>query len=156
MVGMTIGIIGAGTIGGTLARRLRALGHEVAIANSRGPESLRDFAAETGAKAVTAKEAARSGEIVIVSIPEKGVTALPKDLFDGVPADVAVVDTGNYYPFRDGDIPAVLQEGKVLSAVYRVGPHKTSTGTPMGYALRLLVEPKAEFRSSTDQLAVAN
>ena len=58
---MKIGIIGAGMIGGTLARRLTALGHEVAITNSRGPETLRDLAAETGARAVTAAEAARSG-----------------------------------------------------------------------------------------------
>jgi predicted dinucleotide-binding enzyme len=112
---MKIGIIGAGMIGGTLARRLRGLGHDVSIANSRGPESLRDFAADTGARAVTARDAARSGDIVIVSIPEKGVTSLPKDLFDGVPADVAVVDTGNYYPARDGDIPAI-EAGKVESA----------------------------------------
>ena len=60
---MRIGIIGAGQIGGTLARRLTSLGHEVAIANSRGPDTLRALAAETGAKAVTASEAARSGEI---------------------------------------------------------------------------------------------
>lgn len=56
---MKIGIIGAGNIGGTLARRLRALGQEVFVANSRGPETLADLARETGAKAVTAKDAAR-------------------------------------------------------------------------------------------------
>jgi 8-hydroxy-5-deazaflavin:NADPH oxidoreductase len=56
---MKIGIIGAGMIGATLARRLTALGHEVVIANSRGPETLREFAAETGARAVTAVEAAQ-------------------------------------------------------------------------------------------------
>jgi hypothetical protein len=59
-------------------------------------------------------------------------------------------------PVRDGEPPPALQEGKVLSAIYRVGPHKTSTGTPMGYALRLLVEPKADFRSSDQPLALAN
>ena len=55
-------------------------------------------------------------------------------------------------------LPEALRQGKVLSAVYRVGPHKTSTGTPMGYALRLLVEPKSDFQSSAanQQLAVAN
>ena len=50
-------------------------------------------------------------------------------------------------PVRDGELPVALQEGKVLSAIYRVGPHKTSTGTPMGYALRLLVEPKSNTES---------
>lgn len=112
---MKIGIIGAGMIGGTLARRLRSLGNDVAIANSRGPETLRDLAAEIGATAVTVTEAARSGEIVVVSIPERAVADLPKGLFAGVPADVVVIDTGNYYPARDGRIRAI-DEGQIESA----------------------------------------
>jgi predicted dinucleotide-binding enzyme len=112
---MRIGIIGAGSIGGTLAKRLTALGHEVAVANSRGPETLRDLAAETGARPVTVAEAARSGEIVIVTIPQRAVTELPKDLFVGVPESVVVVDTGNYYPARDGRIDAI-EGGQVESA----------------------------------------
>lgn len=102
---MKIGIIGAGQIGGTLARRFTQLGHEVSVANSRGPETLKDLAAETGAKPVTVREAARAGQVVIVTIPEAKVRDLPKDLFTGVPEDVVVVDTGNYYPQqRDGKI----------------------------------------------------
>lgn len=112
---MRIGIIGAGHIGGTLARRLTALGHEVVIANSRGPETLRELAAETGARAVTVEEAARGGEVVVVTIPQKAVPDLPKDLFAGVPEDVVVVDTGNYYPSRDGRINAI-EAGQVESA----------------------------------------
>jgi predicted dinucleotide-binding enzyme len=105
---MKIGIIGAGHIGGTLARRLTALGHEVSIANSRGPETLKDLARETGAKPVTVPEAARAGELVIVTIPEKNIPRLPSRLFAGVPADVVVVDTGNYYPRqRDGRIEPI-------------------------------------------------
>jgi 8-hydroxy-5-deazaflavin:NADPH oxidoreductase len=111
---MKIGIIGAGFIGGTLARQLTALGHEVAIANSRGPETLRDLAAETGARAVTATEAARGGEIVVVTIPQQAVANLPGDLFAGVPEEVVVVDTGNYYPSRDGRIDAI-EEGQTDS-----------------------------------------
>ena len=106
---MRIGIIGAGMIGETLARRIGQLGHQVAIANSRGPETLRDLASEVGATAVTAREAARSGEIVVITIPERAVPDLPRDLFAGVPADVVVIDTGNYYPTRDGRIPAIEQ-----------------------------------------------
>jgi hypothetical protein len=113
---MKIGIIGAGNIGGTLTRRFRALGHEVLVANSRGPETLRELAKETGAKAVTAKEAARAGEVVIVTIPEGHIPELPKDLFAGVPDNVVVVDTGNYYPrHRDGrirEIEAGLTESR--------------------------------------------
>ena len=104
---MRIGIIGAGHIGGTLARRFTALGHEVSIANSRGPETLAGLARETGARPVTPREAARAGDLVIVTIPERSVPELPADLFDGVPDDVIVVDTGNYYPQRDGRIDEI-------------------------------------------------
>ncbi|HKF61686.1 MAG TPA: NADPH-dependent F420 reductase [Dongiaceae bacterium] len=105
---MKIGIIGAGKIGGTLTRRLTALGHKVSVANSRGPKSLAGLAAETGAKAVSVEEAARSGELVVVTIPEKNVPQLPRNLFDGVAREVVVVDTGNYYPRqRDGRIDGI-------------------------------------------------
>ena len=108
---MKIGIIGAGQIGGTLTRRLTALGHKVSVANSRGPKSLGSLAAETGAKAVSVEEAARSGELVVVTIPEKNIPELPRTLFDGVAREVVVVDTGNYYPRqRDGRIDGI-EEG---------------------------------------------
>lgn len=107
---MKIGIIGAGQIGGTLTRRLTDLGHEVSVANSRGPETLTDLAEETGATPVTVREAARAGQVVVVTIPEANVRDLPEDLFDGVPEDVVVVDTGNYYPReRDGRIEEIEQ-----------------------------------------------
>jgi predicted dinucleotide-binding enzyme len=104
---MNIAIIGSGMVGSTLARRLARLGHIVSIANSRGPDTLRQFAAEIGATAVAASDAARSGGIVIVAIPERAVMDLPKDLFAGVAADTVVIDTGNYYPSRDGQITAI-------------------------------------------------
>ncbi len=72
------------------------------------------LARETGAKAVTAREAARAGEVVIVTIPEGKIPNLPKDLFAGVPNDVVVVDTGNYYPQRDGRI-AAIEDGMIES-----------------------------------------
>jgi predicted dinucleotide-binding enzyme len=111
---MKIGIIGAGNIGGTLTRCLAALGHAVSVANSRGPETLRDLAAETGATAVSVTEAARDKDLVVVTIPEKNVPNLPDDLFAGTD-DVVIVDTGNYYPQqRDGRIDAI-EEGTVES-----------------------------------------
>src|SRR6266508_2209218 len=95
---MQIGIIGAGNIGGTLARHLARLGHQVSIANSRGPDSLTVLAAEIGATPVSVVDAANAGEVVIVSIPQKAVPDLPRWLFANVPGSVIVVDTGNYYP----------------------------------------------------------
>lgn len=105
---MKIGIIGAGQIGSALTRRLSKLGHQVSVANSRGPETLAGLVQETGAKAVTVAEGARAGELVVVTIPEAKVRNLPKNLFEGVPSDVVIVDTGNYYPQqRDGRIEEI-------------------------------------------------
>ncbi len=108
---MKIGIIGAGRIGGTLTRRLTALGHEVSVANSRGPETLLDLQAETGATPAQVGDVAKGAEIVIVTIPEKAVPTLPKDLFDDAAEGFVVIDTNNYYPQRDGRIAGIEDEG---------------------------------------------
>ncbi|MEU3319186.1 NAD(P)-binding domain-containing protein [Streptomyces sp. NPDC006785] len=104
---MKIGIIGAGNIGGNLTRRLTALGHEVAVANSRGPQTLTALAEETGAKPVTVPEAAQGAQVVVVAVPLKAVPHLPAGFLDGAAENAAVVDTGNYYPQRDGRIAAI-------------------------------------------------
>jgi len=104
---MKIGIIGAGHIGGTLTRRFTQLGHEVRVANSRGPETLGELAAETGAIPVSAPDAVRDADVVVVTIPEKAIPNLPSGLFGNARADAVVIDTGNYYPKRDGLIPAI-------------------------------------------------
>ncbi|MEU5631199.1 NADPH-dependent F420 reductase [Streptomyces rishiriensis] len=109
---MKIGIIGAGNIGGNLTRRLTALGHDVAVANSRGPQTLTDLAKETGATPVPVGEAARDAEIVVVTVPLKAVPSLPSGLLDGAADGVVVIDTNNYYPQqRDGRIAAIEDEG---------------------------------------------
>jgi 8-hydroxy-5-deazaflavin:NADPH oxidoreductase len=105
---MEIGIIGAGNIGGALTRRFTAVGHNVKIANSRGPQTLEKLAAETGATPVDVRDAVKGVDVIVVTIPEKHVEDLPKGLFAEVPDSVAVVDTGNYYPRqRDGRIEAI-------------------------------------------------
>ncbi len=105
---MKIGIIGAGNIGGNLTRRLTALGHEVSVANSRGPETLAELAAETGARAVPVEQAADGAEVVIVTVPQKNVPDLPPGVVDRAADGAVVVDTGNYYPQqRDGRIDPI-------------------------------------------------
>jgi predicted dinucleotide-binding enzyme len=104
---MKIGIIGAGHIGGTLVRHFRQLGHEVSVANSRGPASLRALAEETGAMPVTVQDAVRDKDVVVVTIPEKSIPALPKNVFQAARPDTVVIDTGNYYPQRDGRIDEI-------------------------------------------------
>ncbi|MFF1625644.1 NADPH-dependent F420 reductase [Streptomyces sp. NPDC058272] len=109
---MKIGIIGAGNIGGNLTRRLTALGHDVSVANSRGPHTLTALAEETGATPVKVEEAARGAEVVVVTVPMKAVPDLPPGLLDEAADGVAVIDTGNYYPQqRDGKIAAIEDEG---------------------------------------------
>lgn len=105
---MKIGVVGAGAVGGTLARLLARLGHQVSMANSRGPESLTALATGIGASPVSIVDAAKAAEMVIVAIPTKAVPYLPRELFANVPGSVVVVDTGNYHPeLRDGRIDAI-------------------------------------------------
>jgi hypothetical protein len=107
---MKIGIIGAGNIGGALARRCTGLGHEVAIANSRGADTLGEVAQQTGATAVTAEEAPREAKLVIVTIPMKNVTSLPRDLLSSLGGTV-VVDTCNYYPRQRDGLIGEIEDG---------------------------------------------
>jgi hypothetical protein len=107
-VTMNIGIIGAGNIGGTLARRFVTLGHHVAVANSRDPETIESFALECGATAAWASEAAHGADVVVVTVPEKDVPNLPDNFLKGAADDVVVIDTCNYYPKeRDGRIKEI-------------------------------------------------
>lgn len=109
---MRIGIIGAGNIGGALTRRLRELGHDVAVSNSRAPETLADLAAETGARAVSSAEAANDALVVIITIPEKNISQLPVGVLSGAAPGAVFVDTGNYYPQqRDGLIAEIEADG---------------------------------------------
>src|SRR4051812_24828762 len=99
---MKIGIIGSGNIGATSARLFVRAGHEVALSNSRGGEGLESLVAELGekAQATTIESAARFGEVVLVSIPFGKFESLPAEAFKGK----VVMDAGNYYPQRDGQI----------------------------------------------------
>jgi 8-hydroxy-5-deazaflavin:NADPH oxidoreductase len=96
----TLGIIGSGMIGGTVARLSVAAGYHVVVSNSRGPETLAELAAELGplATAGTAEQAAEAGDLVVVSIPVKAFGEIPVKPLAGKP----VLDTGNYSPQRDG------------------------------------------------------
>ncbi|MDT7664598.1 MAG: 8-hydroxy-5-deazaflavin:NADPH oxidoreductase [Pseudonocardiales bacterium] len=105
---MRIGIIGAGMIGGTLTRKLARLGHEVRVANSRDPQTLAELAAETGATAVWAEDAAADADVVIVSIPQKNVPDLAPGIVSKSITGAPVIETNNYYPHqRDGRIDAI-------------------------------------------------
>ncbi|WP_425436136.1 NADPH-dependent F420 reductase [Micromonospora avicenniae] len=109
-VAMRIGVIGSGHVGGNLTRRLSAVGHEVTVANSRGPQTLRALGGETGAETGTVEDAIQRSDLVVVAVPLMAVPDLPSELVAGK----IVVDADNYYPDRDGDIPE-LMDGKASS-----------------------------------------
>jgi 8-hydroxy-5-deazaflavin:NADPH oxidoreductase len=109
----TIGLIGAGMIGGTVARLAVAAGHDVVLSNSRGPETLAELVAELGpnARAATPAEAAETGDLVVATIPLSGYRSLPVKPLAGK----VVIDTTNYYPSRDGQFPE-LDNGSTTSS----------------------------------------
>lgn len=163
---MKIGIIGAGHIGGTLARRLVAVGHDVKITNSRGPQTLVDLARESGAKAVTVADAVKDVGLIIVTIPEKNIPVLGRSVFAHIPADVVIVDTGNYYPReRDGRI-AAIEEGmpesvwmsgqigrpviKVFNNIY--AQHLLENGKPYGTVGRIALPVAGDDAAAKKQV----
>ncbi len=109
----TIGLIGAGRIGSQLARLGVANGYDVVLSNSRGPETLSALVAELGAKAraATPAEAAKAGDVVVVTIPLKYYRSVPVEPLVGK----IVIDTNNYYPQRDGHIPELDNERTTTS-----------------------------------------
>lgn len=110
---MKIGILGVGHIGKTLALKLSAAGHDVKVANSRGPETIEADVLASGARAVSAAEAVEDVDVVILSIPLNRLPAVAQ-LVAGLPAETVVIDTSNYYPQRDNKIDAI-EAGQVES-----------------------------------------
>ncbi len=108
---MKIGIIGAGNIGANAAKLFIQAGHEIALANSRGPETLQTLVAEIGAQATTIEGAANFGEVVFISIPFGKYKSLPPNVFAGK----IVLDSNNYYPGRDGNFTE-LDNGATTSS----------------------------------------
>ena len=141
----TVGFIGSGHIGSQVARQAVSHGYDVVMSNSRGPETLAALIAELGpkARAATAAEAAKAGDIVVVTVPLKNYRAVPVEPLAGK----IVIDTNNYYPQRDGHIPeldsestttsellqAHLPTSKVVKAFNHIyASQLTTDGTPAG------------------------
>lgn len=169
---MKFGFIGVGLIGEVLVRKIKAAGHQVKIANSRGPATLQTLAAEIGAVAVTVEEAVQDVDVIFLVTPQKSIASLPKDLFRKVNDGAIVVDVGNYYPARDGvidDIENGLTESewveqqigypviKVFNSINwrALDALSASTGTPDRVALPISgddVNAKQVISNLVDQL----
>lgn len=148
---MKVGILGTGNIGKTLVVRLSQAGHDVKVANSRGPETIDKELLASGARAVTAEDALKGVDAVILSIPLNrvpGIASLVADL----PDDTVVIDTSNYYPFRDDKIDAI-EEGQVES-VWVTG----QLGRPIAKAWNVIgsasLANKAKPEGASDRIAI--
>ena len=153
---MRIGILGVGHIGKTLALRLSSAGHEVKVANSRGPETIGPDVLATGARAVSAEEAIADAEVLILSVP---LSRLPSvaPLVGAAPSDAVILDTSNYYPLRDGTVEAldagqveslwvVEQLGRTIAKAWNtIGSHALAKdGKPAGAPDRIAIPVAAD------------
>ncbi|MBB4001219.1 NADPH-dependent F420 reductase [Aurantimonas endophytica] len=162
----TIGIIGAGEVGSHLARAAIANGYQVVIANSRGPQTLSGLVAALGpsARAATAAEAAKAGDVVVVAVPLRLVNDMPTDQLAGK----VVIDTNNYMPWRDGNYAIVdlgektehelrqeqLPSSKVVKAFTHIqAPRILTWGRPVGSANRLALSASSDFPEAVEIVA---
>ena len=151
---MRIGIIGTGNIGGTIARKLVHVGHDVRVSNARGVAGAQRLADEIGARADSVEGVVQGVEVVILAIPLPAMRELPAGLFDTVPPDVTVIDTSNYYPgMRDSRI-AEIDEGMAESVWVsrQIGrPVVKAFNSVLAYTLAELGQPEG----TVGRLAIA-
>ena len=160
---MKIGIIGAGQIGGTLIRQYSKAGHQVKMANSGRVESLKGLAFETGASAVTLTDVVVDVEAVVIAIPMIAILKLPKQLFEKSSAGTTIIDTGNYYPIRDGRIEDIengmpesiwvsnqIQQPVIKAYNNILAGSLVCSGLGRGEALRLALPISGENKKSKD------
>jgi len=163
---MKIGILGTGHIGKTLARKLSAAGHDVKVANSRGPETIAADVLEFGARAVSTAQAVEDVEVVILSIPLNRIPTIAP-LIANLPAETVVIDTSNYYPHRDDKIDAIeagqveslwvaQQLGRPIAKAWNaIGSGSFATlGLPAGSPDRIAL-PVAADRENDSEVAMA-
>jgi predicted dinucleotide-binding enzyme len=163
---MKIGILGAGYIGKTLARKLAAAGHDVKVANSRGADTIPADVLETGARAVASEDAVIDVDVVIISVRPTSFDKI-KALVAALPETTVVIDTSNYYPGRDGNIPAIdagQVEGewvaeqlgrRIVKAWNAIGADSLANkGKPKGDAGRIAI-PVAGDRQEDRNVAIA-
>lgn len=116
---MKIGIVGTGAIGSILTERFSQAGHHVKVTNTRTMPELEKIASGLGATAATIQDVVKDVDAIIFSMPFKAYKDLPENLLNDVPKDVVVMDTSNYYPFRDGEIAELehISESVYISGI---------------------------------------
>jgi len=149
---MKIGIIGTGPIGASLAKKLSRIGHEIKITNRSAGQELAETARKLGVEYTNLKDLVKEVDVVIVSIPTNSIPALPKDLFEGVPDEVIVVDTSNHYPTRDGIMPVFDTKLESVWVSEQLGrPVVKAFNNLLAYSLEYAGKPSRE----NDRVAMA-
>jgi hypothetical protein len=149
----TIGLIGAGRVGSQLARLAVSRGYLVVISNSRGPETLATLVAELGpnARAATVTDAAKAGDIVVVTIPLKNYRDVPVEPLAGK----TVIDTNNYYPERDGHIPELDNESTTVSELLQAHLPKSKVVKTFNHIYAAQLTTDGQPPGSKDRRALA-
>jgi 8-hydroxy-5-deazaflavin:NADPH oxidoreductase len=149
----TIGLIGAGHIGSQVARLAIQNGYDVVVSNSRGPETLSALVKELGprARAATAHDAARAGDIVVVTIPLKNIASIPVEPLAGK----VVIDTNNYYPQRDGHIPELDNESTTTAELLQKHLPKSKVVKAFNHIYAQELTTHAQARGTPNRRALA-
>ena len=164
---MKIGIIGAGEMGGTLIRQYSRAGHSVKMTNSSGTEKLKSLALETGASAVALADVVTDVDVIVITIPLIRIPELPQSLFKNIPGNTTIIDTGNYYPIRDGiikDIEDGIPESVWVShqlqrpviKAYNTILYRSliNSGLPKGAASRIALPIAGDDKQSKDVVSI--
>jgi predicted dinucleotide-binding enzyme len=149
---MKIGIIGTGAIGSILAQKLSDAGHQVKVTNTRAMPELEKIAASLGATAATLQDVVKDVDAIIFSMPFHAYKSLPKDLLKDVPQDVVVMDTSNYYPFRDGEIAELTD---VSESVYISGILNRPLVKVFNNILEYTLGHKGKAAGADDRIAIS-
>lgn len=150
---MKIGIIGTGAIGSIIARKLSDKGHEIIVNNTSEPRELAEKARELGAVPSSIDDLVKKVNVIILSVPTIAIPKLSKSLFEGVSEDVIIVDTSNYYPFRDAEIEE-LKSGKVES-IWVSEQLEHPVIKAFNNLLAHTLEHGGKFESKQDRIAMA-
>ena len=149
---MKIGIVGTGAIGSILAEKLSNAGHQIKVTNTRAMPELEKIAASLGATAATIQDVVKDVDAIIFSMPFNAYKDLPENLLEEVPQDVVVMDTSNYYPFRDGEIAELehISESVYISEILNRPLVKVFNNI-----LEYTLKHKGKAASAADRIAIS-
>jgi predicted dinucleotide-binding enzyme len=147
---MKFGILGAGPIGTNISKKLVASGHDVKIADARGIERLKGK--ELAGTPVLVEDAIKNIEVLIISIPLHALPSI-RNIIDQVGEEVIIVDTSNYYPYRDGEIEEI--KNGMVESVWVLNQLGRPIIKGFNNLLAYTLENGGKSEDSSDRIAMA-